>query len=74
MKTEVSVKVKVKWKYKILAINTCPVAVLQFGAWVLEWRKDELMEMYRKNRILMNGALNPKSDTNKTYLPRQKVG
>ena len=28
----------------------------------------------KKNRILMNGALNPKSDTNRTYLPRQKVG
>ena len=67
-------KSKLNANNKILAINTCPVAVLQYGFAVLEWRKEYLTEMYRKNKILMmmNGALHPKSDADKTYLSGQK--
>ena len=43
---------KLNGKNKIKAINTWAVAILRYGAGVLEWRVDELKELDKKNRKL----------------------
>ena len=43
---------------------------------VVDWKVDELKELDRKARKMMtlHGALHPKSDVDRLYLPRQKGG
>jgi hypothetical protein len=67
-------KSKLNGRNKIMAMNTWAVALLRYGAGVLKWTKDEIAAMDRKTRKLMtmNGALHPRSDIHRLYLPREK--
>ncbi|CAB4021725.1 Hypothetical predicted protein [Paramuricea clavata] len=69
-------KSKLNGRNKIMAMNTWAVALLRYGAGVLKWTKDEIAAMYRKTRKLMTlyGALHPRSDIHRSYLPREKGG
>ena len=53
--------------------NTWTIAILRYSAGVVEWRSDEVKELDRKTRkmMTMHGALSPKSDGDRVYLPRQ---
>ncbi|CAB3982989.1 Hypothetical predicted protein [Paramuricea clavata] len=69
-------KSKLNGRNKIMAMNTWAVALLRYGAGVLKWTKDEIAAMDRKTRKLMTlyGALHPRSDSHRLYLPREKGG
>ncbi|CAB4035993.1 Hypothetical predicted protein [Paramuricea clavata] len=69
-------KSKLNGRNKIMAMNTWAVALLRYGAGVLKWTKDEIAAMDRKTRKLMTlyGALHPRSDIHRLYLPREKGG
>ena len=58
---------KLNGKYKIKAINSCAVAIMRYGAGVLEWRFDELKELHKKTQKLptIHKGLHPKSDVNR---------
>ena len=63
-------------KNKILAANTWAVSLLRYSGGIIKWTKDELKRMDRKTRKLMtiHGALHPKSDVDRIYIPRGKGG
>ena len=69
-------KTKLSGKNKIMAVNTWAVATLRYSAGVVYWKVDKLNELDRKTRHMMtlHGALHPKSDVDRLYLPRQKGG
>ena len=68
-------KTKLSGKNKIMAVNTWAVATLRYSAGVVDWTVDEL-KLDRKTRKMMtlHGALHPKRDVDRLYLPRQKDG
>ena len=45
-----------------MALSTCAVSILRYGAGILKWNKNELQEMDRKTRKLMtmNKRIAPK--------------
>ena len=55
----------------IKAINTWAVSVVRYSGGVVDWTVDELKEADRKTKKLLtlNGALHPKSNTDRLYLP-----
>ena len=63
-------KSKLNGKNKILAINTWAVALLKYGAGIINWNVDELKKMDRTTRktLTIYGALYPKSDIDRLYL------
>ena len=63
-------------KNKIKAINSWTVAIMRYGAGVLEWRFDKLKELDRKTRKLltMHKVLHPKSDVDGLYVSRKEGG
>ena len=69
-------KSKLNGKNKIQAINTWAVALLRYGAGIINWKVDELKKMDRTTRktLRMYGALHPKSDINRLYLKRKHGG
>ena len=69
-------KKKLSGKKKIMAVNTWSVQIPRYSAGMVEQRRDELKELDRKTRKMMtvHGALNPTSDVDLVYLPRQKRG
>ena len=69
-------KSKLNGKNKIKAINVWAVSVMRYGAGIINWNKEEIQKMDRKTRkiMTMNGALHPKSDVDRIYLPRGKGG
>ena len=69
-------KSKLNGKNKIQAINTWEVALLRYGAGIINWKVDELIKMDRTTRktLAMYGALHPKSDINRLYLKRKHGG
>ena len=69
-------KSKLNGKNKIVAINTWAIAVLRYGAGLVNWNKDEVKKLDRKTRKIMTmyGALHPKSDVDRIYIPRAKEG
>ena len=46
-------KSKLNGRNKIMALNTCAVAIFRYGAGILKWNKNELEEMNRKTRKFM---------------------
>ena len=66
---------KLNGRNKIQGINTWAVAMVRYGGGILDWKSDELKKMDRQTRktMTMYGALHPKSDVDRLYLPR-KVG
>ena len=65
---------KLNGKNKMKAINSWAVAIIRYGAGVLEWRFDELKELDRKTRnfLLMHKGLHPKSDIDRLYVRRKE--
>ena len=66
-------KSKLNGKNKIQAINTWVVALLRYGAGIVNWKVDELEKIDRTTRktLTMYGALHPKSDIDRLYLKRK---
>ena len=69
-------KSKLNGRNKITAINTWAVAVLRYGGGLISWTEEEMKNLDRKTRKLMtmNGALHPRSDVNRLYVPRTRGG
>ena len=69
-------KSKLNDKNKIQAINTWAVALLRYGAGIINWKVDELKIMDRTTRktLTMYGALHPKSDIDRLCLKRKYGG
>ena len=68
-------KSKLNGKNKIQGINTWAVALVRYSGGILDWKNDELKKIDRQTRKMMTmyGALHPKSDVDRLYLPR-KIG
>ena len=69
-------KSKLNGKNKIQAINTWVVALLRYGAGIVNWKVDELKKMDRTKRktLAMYGVLHPKSGIDRLYLKRKRGG
>ena len=65
---------KLHGKNQIKAINSWAVAILKYGAGVLEWRVDKLKGLDRKTwkLLTMHKGLHPKSDVNRLYVSRKE--
>ena len=61
-------KNRMKW------INSWAVAIMKYGAGVLEWRFDELKELDRKTPklLMMHKGLHPKSDVDRLYVSKKR--
>ena len=57
-------------------INTWAVSLLRYSAAFVSWRKSELQAIDRNTRKLFTiyGALHPKSDVDRLYIPRKERG
>ena len=57
----------------VRGINTWAVSLIRYSAAFVSWRKSELQAIDRKTRKLftMYGALYPKSDVGRLYIPRK---
>ena len=60
----------------ISAINTWAVSLMRYGAGVIKWTKEDLMQVDRKTRkiMTMNRMLHPRSNVGRLYLPRREGG
>ena len=60
----------------IMAMNTWAVSLVRYSAAFIEWTGTELEGLDRKTRkvMTMHGALHPKSDVDRLYLPRKEGG
>ena len=69
-------KSKLKCNNKIQEINTCEVALLRYGAGIINWKVDELKKMDRTTRktLTMCEALHPRSDIDRLYLKKKHGG
>ena len=67
---------KMNGRNKITAMNTWAVAVVRYGAGILDWKDRELKCLDRETRKLMTmyGAFHPKSDVDRLYLKRHDSG
>ena len=70
-KLRLDLKSKLNGRNKFQAINTWVVALLRYGAGVMNGRRHELQEMDRKTRKLLTiySAFYPKSGVDRLYLP-----
>ena len=66
-------KFKLNGKNKIQAINTWAVALLIYGAGIINYKLDQLKKIDTTTRktLAMYGALHPKSDIDRLYLKRK---
>ena len=60
----------------VCGVNTWAVSLLRYSAAFVSWRKSELQAIERKTRKLFTiyGALHPKSDVGRLYIPRKEGG
>ena len=60
----------------VCGVNTWAVSLLRYSAAFVSWRKSELQAIDRKSRKLFTiyGALHPKSDLDRLYIPRKEGG
>ena len=60
----------------VRGVNTWAVSLLRYSAAFVSWRKNELEAIDRKTRKLFTiyGALHPKSDVDRLYIPRKEGG
>ena len=60
----------------VRVVNTSTVSLLRYSAVFVSWRKSELQAIDRKTRKLFTiyGALQPKSDVVRLYIPRKEGG
>ena len=75
-RTRIILKSKLNGKNKIKAINSWGVAVLRYGAGIINWKNDKLKELDRKTRkmLTMYKVFHPKSDVDRLYISRRKGG
>ena len=69
-------KSKFNGKNKIQLINTWAVALLRYGAEIINWKVGELEKVDRTTRkaLMMYGTLHPKSNIDRLYLKRKHEG
>ena len=69
-------KSKLKGGSLVRGVNTWAVSLLSYSAAFVSWRKSELQAIDRKTRNLLAiyGALHPKSDVDRLYIPRKERG
>ena len=60
----------------IKAINTWTIPLIRYGAGIIDWTKNEIDEIDRKTRKMLNmyGGLHPKSNVDRLYLKRENGG
>ena len=60
----------------VRGVNTWAVSLLRYSAAFVSWRKSELQAINRKTRklFIIYGAVHPKSDVDRLYIPRKEVG
>ena len=60
----------------VCGVNTWAVSLIRYSAAFVSWRKSELQAIDRKTRKLltMYGALHPKSDVDRLFIPRKEGG
>ena len=60
----------------VRGVNTWALSLLRYSAAFVSWRKSELQAIDRKTRKLFTiyGALHPKSDVVRLYIPRKEGG
>ena len=60
----------------VRGVNTWAVSLFRYSAALVSWRKSELQDIDRKTRKLFTiyGALHPKSDVDRLYIPRKEGG
>ncbi|RZF47641.1 hypothetical protein LSTR_LSTR009525 [Laodelphax striatellus] len=63
-------------KNKITAINTLAVSVIHYSYGIIKWTQQEIRKLDRQTRKLttMHGALHPKADVDRLYIPRRDGG
>ena len=68
-----TLKSKLSSKNKIQAINTWAVALLRYGAGIINWKVDESnkMDITMRKTLTVYGTLNPKSDIDRLFLKRK---
>ena len=69
-------KSKLNGQNLVHGVNTWAVSQLRYSAGFVSWRKSELQAIDRKTRKLFTiyGALHPKSDVDRLYIPRKEGG
>jgi alkylhydroperoxidase/carboxymuconolactone decarboxylase family protein YurZ len=69
-------KSRLNAKHKIEAINMYAVPVIQYTAGVIKWTKEDMNKLNRQTRkmLTMYGALHPRADVDRLYLPRRIGG
>ena len=65
-----TLKSKLNSKNKIQAINTWAVALLRYGAGIINWKVDESkkIDITTRETLTIYGTLHPKSDVDRLYL------
>jgi hypothetical protein len=60
----------------IKAINSQAVSIIRYGAWLIEWTKEELKEMDRKTRKILTiyKCFHPRDDVDRLYWKRVEGG
>ena len=60
----------------VRGVNTWALSLIRYSAAFVSWRKSKLQAIDRKTRKLftMYGALHPKSDVDRLYIPRKEGG
>ena len=60
----------------ISAMNTWAVSLMRYGAGVINWTKEDLMQIDRKTRkiMTMNRMLHSRSNVGRLYIPRKEGG
>ena len=60
----------------VSGVNTWAVSLLRYSEAVVSWRKNKMQPIDRGTRKLftIHGALDPKSDVDRLYIPRKKGG
>ena len=60
----------------VSGVNTWAVSLLKYSVAVVSWRKNKMQPIDRGTRKLftIHGALDPKSDVDRLYIPRKKGG
>ena len=69
-------KTKLNGENLVRGVNIWAVFLLRYSAACVGWRKSELQAIDRKTRKLFTiyGALHPKSDVDRLYIPRKEGG
>ena len=69
-------KTKLNGRNQISAINIYAIPVITYTAGIINWTKEELKKLDRITRkeMTINGALHPRADVDRLYVPRKRGG